>query len=392
MTLQDILDLIRASALSGYVDVVRELGGDPAPMLDDASLRADLVGSTEAYIPFATMASVLDRAAGELRCPDFSLRLSARQNIEILGPIALMARHSPTARDAIEGIRQHMGNYSPALRIGMRPDTGDCTCFTFEVLVPGTASLVQVHQLGFGVSLGILRLLVGSAFRPVGLALPHAAPVASERYGRFFGCPVAFDSDQAGMQVTNADLDRRRSSDDPLVREHVARYLDAAGPADDDLVAQVRHLIGRTLPTGHADVRTIAAHLGLHPRTLHRWLAKQDTTFERVLDDVRREKAARHLSESSTSLDRIAAMLGYSQQSCLSRSCARWFGTTPGRFRATGEARRAQAGRTSSTLSTPERERLAELERENRELRRVNESLEAASVLVAERPDGTPEG
>ncbi len=57
-------DLIRASALFGYVDLLRELGGDPAPLLGDAGLRADLVGSAEAYIPFATMARLLDRAAG----------------------------------------------------------------------------------------------------------------------------------------------------------------------------------------------------------------------------------------------------------------------------------------------------------------------------------------
>ena len=38
---------------------------------------------------------------------------------EILGPIALIARHSATSLEALRGIAQHMHNYSPALRIGV---------------------------------------------------------------------------------------------------------------------------------------------------------------------------------------------------------------------------------------------------------------------------------
>src|SRR5262245_36263801 len=41
-------------------------------------------------------------------------------------------------------------------------------------------------------------------------------------------------------------------------------------------------------------------------------------------------------------------------------------------------------------LSTPERERLAQLERENRELRRANEILKAASAFFARELDPRP--
>jgi AraC-like DNA-binding protein len=184
----------------------------------------------------------------------------------------------------------------------------------------------------------IFRLLIGPSFRPVRVALP-TAPTAAAAHERFFGCPVTFDSDYAGLELASTDLDRRRSSDDPLVREHVARYLDAEGPADDDLVAQILHLIDRTLSTGHANTTTVAAHLGLHPRTLHRWLTKHDETFGRLLDNVRREKATHYLTESTMPLGRIAGLLGYSQQSCLTRSCIRWFDASPRDIRASVASR-----------------------------------------------------
>lgn len=326
-------DLIRASALQGFDVLVRELGGDPGPILAASHLRAGLLGSAEAYIPFQTMARVIDRAAADLRCPDFSMRLSTYQSIEILGPIALIARHSSTSRDALLAMAEHMGDYSPALRLGIDSAGPGRTRFTFEALAPGVPSLVQVYQLGLGVSLGVFRLLMGPGFQPLVVHFPHAAPDGAGHYERFFGRRVRFGSSYCGMELRDADLDRRRPDDDPRVREHVTRYLDAGGPADDDLVGQVRHLIGRTLPTGHATTVTVSAHLGLHTRTLQRWLAKDGQTFEGLLDDVRRERASYYLTESTMSFGQIAAMLGYSQQSCLTRASARWFGTSPRRVR-----------------------------------------------------------
>jgi AraC-like DNA-binding protein len=322
-------DVIRASALEGYCELVRELGGDPQPILAASHLHADLLGSTEAYFPFRSMARVIERAAAELDCPDFSMRLAGRQNIQILGPIALIARYCPTTRDALHSIAEHLGSYSPALRIGLDGSDGPRTRYTFEVLVPGIPSLAQVYQLGLGVSLGIFRLLMGAGFRPLLVAIPHAKPDHCELYERFFDCRVQFDSDYAGVVLPSAELDRHRASHDRHVRDHVARYLDFETPADDDFVAQVRHLISRTLVTGHANIRTIAAHHGVHTRTLQRWLAMHDETFEALLDNVRREKATAYLMQSTVPLARIAAMLGYSQQSCLSRASTRWFGASP---------------------------------------------------------------
>ena len=49
----------------------------------------------------------------------------------------------------------------------------------------------------------------------------------------------------------------------------------------------------------------------------------------------------------------------------------------------------ADTGRRSDRLATAERERLKELEKENRELRRANEILKAASAFFAQELDPT---
>ena len=50
----------------------------------------------------------------------------------------------------------------------------------------------------------------------------------------------------------------------------------------------------------------------------------------------------------------------------------------------------ADAGSRNDRLTTEQRERLKALERENRDLRKANEILKAASVFFAKELDGTP--
>ena len=50
----------------------------------------------------------------------------------------------------------------------------------------------------------------------------------------------------------------------------------------------------------------------------------------------------------------------------------------------------ADAGAHNDRLTTEERERLKALKRENRELKKANEILKAASVFFAKELDGTP--
>jgi AraC-like DNA-binding protein len=72
----------------------------------------------------------------------------------------------------------------------------------------------------------------------------------------------------------------------------------------------------------------------MHPRTLQRRLATEGVRFQDLLDRERRELARRYLAEPLLELSQVARLLGYAEQSTLNRSFQRWFGITPGRYRA----------------------------------------------------------
>lgn len=108
----------------------------------------------------------------------------------------------------------------------------------------------------------------------------------------------------------------------------------SSGPAT-AMSAQVRSFIVRLLVEGDCTHKRVAAALGLHPRTLQRRLREEGESFQSIKDGVRREVALRYLQQPDASLVRLTEILGYSETSVLSRSCNRWFATSPRRLRGT---------------------------------------------------------
>jgi transposase len=91
--------------------------------------------------------------------------------------------------------------------------------------------------------------------------------------------------------------------------------------------------------------------------------------------DELRERATRLALESARPIAHVAQDLGVHKEAL--RTWVR-------------QAKADAVGGTPSTLTSAERERLKELEREVRELRKANEILKAASVYFAKELDGTP--
>src|SRR3546814_18636327 len=94
-----------------------------------------------------------------------------------------------------------------------------------------------------------------------------------------------------------------------------------------------RSIATRLLASGNCTNAEVASKLNMHPRTLQRRLKEEGSSFEAIKDDVRRDVAARYLSESDLPLTRISSLLGYSESSVLNRSCPRWFAKSPRQIR-----------------------------------------------------------
>jgi AraC-like DNA-binding protein len=102
-------------------------------------------------------------------------------------------------------------------------------------------------------------------------------------------------------------------------------------------VERVERLIADRLAHREAKLDTVATELGVSPRSLSRKLADLDTSFNGIVESLRKELARRYLQESNLSVTEIAFLLGYSEVSTFNHAFKRWTGSTPAVSRSKAE-------------------------------------------------------
>ncbi|MEU5397901.1 AraC family transcriptional regulator [Streptomyces sp. NPDC005963] len=344
------MSLIRGTSLQGFPELVSTLGADPGPLLDAAGVPRDAVGDPGTFIRYRALVTAVESAARTTGTGDFGLRLALRQGIEILGPVGVAALTAPSSAEAFRAVGQYLAVYSPAIKgtINSCPGTRYAR-YEFRIELKRLPPHQQVTELSLGTSLRMFRLILGSGFTPVSVHLPHDALAPAAQYTAYFGCPVRFAEPFSGFRLRRSQL-RRPLVSHEAVHDVVREYLRSIAPPTGATVATTADaLVRRLLPTGGLDLELVAGQLSMHPRTLQRQLAAEGTTFEAMVDALRREEAERYLRDTDMPLSQLSGLLGYSEQSVLTRACHRWFAAAPSAHRR--ELRRR--GRSGDAGTTP---------------------------------------
>lgn len=334
--------MIRAASLRGFRTLVEQLGGDPASLLTRFGIPAAALDSDDGLISITAHDQMLDVAARELDCPDLGLRLAVSQDLSILGPLALAIEASSTVAEAIECASQFMFVHSPALSLGVEPDPRGqrgVVAVVYRKDLRVSPYSAQATELGLGLLHHAATVLVGGRTGLRSVQLPHQPISPVRRYTEHFGVDVKFGREPAALRVDRRMLDERFQGANETIHkiavEHLARHY--PGP-DATVAARVRLALVDSLGTRPPSIGQVARLVAVHPRTLQRRLAAEGTTFETLLDEVRRVEAGRYITDTELPFGQVTALVGFSEQSVLTRAVRRWYGATPRELRRRGRA------------------------------------------------------
>lgn len=303
-------------------------------LLEAAGLvESDLI-DTEARIPGTAMSALVTSALELTREPGLGFYYGLHVKLSAHGTVGLAAMTSATLRDALE-----VGSRFFHLRSG-----NVAMSYTIE----GGSVVVELHEL---VPLGPLRVFVldslmtefGQMLRTmlghpvVGyVEVRHEEPKHFQGFAHLLPGPVRFGRPFDRLVFPASVLDEPLVMADALAsRQALARCeleLETLGETS-TLLASVRRQM-RSRSIGFPTLTELADRRHVSTRTLKRQLAAHGTSFQQLLDELRRDRALALLDAHDLPVDRIAERLGYSDASNFNRAFKRWMGTTPSSFRA----------------------------------------------------------
>ena len=328
-TIRSLEPTVRARTLEGFAPLVRELGGDAAPILTRVGIPPDVTARPLEWISFPAVLRAYEVAAKETRCDTFGLRLGAVRQLSFLGPLQLIVSYSQNLKSGFEAFCRFVSvqntGYQPYLDLG--PEEA-----TFQVVL--TSQLRRWGQQwveeSLVTALRLLRGCLGAKYAPRHISLRHAALSDRATYERYFGTEVRTQAPVDGLTIDRRDLEIVNARQDDRVLSVLTDYLRAdAMPAKADVSGLVKGVLRRLLGTGEFSIEAVADELGMHKRTLQRRLQETGTTFAELLDEVRADVAKHYVATGRLPLTRVALLLGFSDQSAFNHAFRRWFQRSP---------------------------------------------------------------
>lgn len=281
---------------------------------------------------------LLDDIQAESPRPALGVRIGQHVRPYHSGPLGYLIMSSETLGDALLRFARYQSllhNFSDVdltargneVIISWSPDQGLSTQLSDEVYL---SSLVV-----------FVRQITGQpTLSPSRICFNHPAPSPVRVYEELLGCPVRFECERVSLAMPATALRLQVNTRDPYLLTLLEKQAEAMRRQpttdQDEFLSQLRQTISNLLPQGDATLTQSARKMHVSTRTLHRRLAERGTQFQAVLREVRQEMARMYLADPALSLQEIALLLGYAEQSVFSRACRQWFGMSAREWRRSG--------------------------------------------------------
>lgn len=178
--------------------------------------------------------------------------------------------------------------------------------------------------------------LVGRRVKLAAVHFTFPRPDDVGDYEVLFQAPIKFNQSSNQLRYDSNQMDL------PLVQteQTLQGFLKTAPyqllvmvDSDNSLRAQVRALIGRDFSRSLPSAEQAAESLHMSVTTLRRRLLAEQTSYQKIKDECRREAATNYLNCPGLSNTDVALLMGFDETSAFFRSFKKWTGMTPGVYR-----------------------------------------------------------
>lgn len=328
-------DLVFAVDYSRILAAVLELTPDQIPqLLADTSLSAEHFMAMEGYITWPDQHQIIQNALALSNEPGLGLRAGEHYSLMTHGLMGVASMACPTVLDALQTLLRYHPTRAQFTRLELQQDAEQLVLY-FDITVEQDPVAMFLHEALVLSLVATLRFLIGDRVQRVLLELAIDEPDYSELYRQRIPCQLRF-----GCARNRIIMPREFTT--IAVPTHDANIQRWAVQQCEQQFAQLQEGTGftaRTLmvlrqsPGGTLSQEQVALMLNVSSRTLLRRLQEEGTTYRQLVDQEQQRLARYYLEHTQSTIETIAAQLGYHDQSSFRRAFKRWFGVLPSEYR-----------------------------------------------------------
>jgi AraC-like DNA-binding protein len=302
-------------------------------LLQESGIAPALLDESSARVTTEQFATLYQRLARELddELPGMFSRPARNGTFKFLCLSVMDARNVRTAlyrftrffHITLDDIAFELSRQDALTRVALVPRLPSAADNTFaqEIL------LRLVH--------GVISWLAGQKMPLARVDLAFPQPPHAADYGTLYPGPAYFDQPVTALYFDTALLDGPIRQDQKSLAEFMRR-----APGDWLFNSFPQRLIShgvREYLHSHLDaaigIEHVAGAMHVSVRTLSRHLRGENTSFQAIKDELRRDLAIERLTKTDAPIAQIGAELGFDNPTAFHRAFKTWTGSTPGAYR-----------------------------------------------------------
>lgn len=325
---------LAANYLRQIAEQVAACGIDAAAWLAPSGLSPTQLADPALEVPFNQFKGLVRDGIAVTGEKALGLLVGDRLTATTHGMLGYAALNSGSLRQAIELTRHYLPVRTSLVAIRVE-ERGGFMRVVFETPVELGDIAQPVLE---AVVLTIRNLLETASMGAAGIAMvgfPFPTPDYAGLAHALFRMEVEYERDWAGFALPLDVVDAPLRMADPVAfedaRQICQRELDKLTRAE-TMSARVRRLL-LDKQGAYPTLEIVARLFNMTPRTLHRRLVDEGTSFRDIVEDVRHRLAIAHLTAGHMSIEEIAYTLGYGEPANFRRAFKRWEGVAPAIYR-----------------------------------------------------------
>lgn len=324
----------RSAVFIGFESLCRQYHLNAHHLLQECGIDPIVLRHQDLLVDYSLVGEALNLAAHRSKNQQFGLQLSQQRDYLVFGPFGLLLSQAENVADLIRITNQFAYLHAPGIQLTVQEKDTDLA-ISYQLSLNSATDTRQLIELGVGVVFRAARAFFQHTWQPHFVTFAHKAPNDMALYRAVFNAPVLFNQDQSAIYVDKDILQAKPQEQRELIKHHLIKEYSASPQTPLNYIEQSQHVILSVLATGECTLPKVANILGIHPRQLQKIYQQANTTFRRLLDEVRYKEARYQLTHTNVRITDLALSLGYADETAFSRAFKRWSGVPPRVWRET---------------------------------------------------------
>lgn len=329
---------IRMPVVASLAEHLKRRGIEPSRSLEGTGITEFELTDPEGRVSYRQRVRQLKNMVRLVPAGDW-LEWQSDVSISDYGLLGYAMMSSATLEKAVQIAVKYHKMAGAMFELSFIRDGEDAILRLDHLLAGGMVGQFLVEEVFSGIT-PLIGLLTGRCFSPRVIYFNHAKPSYADRYENVFSCPIEFNHkyseyrfDAALLMQSLAEADANTAR---ICEDSCRKFLDQM-EIEVDIISRICHLLLST-PGEFPKLDAIADKLSVGSRTLRRRLKSLGTSYQKILDDVKKELAIEYLQTTNLTVQEISDLLGYSEVTNFRRAFVKWVGMSPYQYRRDSEA------------------------------------------------------